>query len=266
MFGEENMVDIKIFDGRKDDVFNALDYFVDELGYELFELFEDEEETDDTYRTKMRERDRASVQKPEDINSGDVLLLLTPFDGEPVALGHDVHDDKVLQCIVSAFGVLFKVEEQTAFTCTVYSLDQSGNRDSFESFISLFKTSMEKVRSNFKDVLFIDATRDEFKAFLKRELNKPGGKEIVLHDAETKEVRRLSQEDMSEDIDLSGLILVGEAQREDESQQIGLVGCEVDESILSEFVVDIVSSYGFDIYRNDKPEIIRVDYKDGMIN
>lgn len=258
-------MDILFFDGTKEDLLEAKEYIVDELGYDIYEIFEDET-ADDGFKYKLRDKDRNDVTTLDDIKDGMVILFTTPLEGDPVAIGYGMNRQEFLTCTVSAFGVMYEADEGTLFSVSLVNLFDDNNRSYYESFKADFKADYKQGYENFKDVMLVETDQDDFYSFIVNEFRKPDVKDLVLFNTNTKDEIKCTPETItSKEAIVPGMVLIGNAQREDDTPQMGFLGYNVDDEKLSVFVVELLESFGFVNVFEHVPDIIHVKFEDGLL-
>lgn len=257
-------MDVLFFDGSKDDVLRAKEHLVDELGYDIYEVFVDDD-ADDDMKYKLRDKNRNDVKTTDDIGEGTVILFTTPLEGEPVAIGYGMNKQAFLSCAVSAFGVMFGSDEGAFFSVSLINLFDDNNRLYYEAFQSDFKADYERTYENFKDIMLVETNRDDFYSFVVNEFNKPDVKDLVLFNTLTGEEVKCTPDTITSKEAISpGMVLIGNAEREDKTPQMGFLGYDVTDDRLSDFVVSFLESFGFVNVSDHVPDIIRVKYEDGI--
>ena len=265
MRNEEVAMDVTVFDGTQKDVFEAIEYLVDELNYDIFEVFIDEDEVDESIKYKLREKERTEIKSRHDIRRGTVVLCMTPLGGEPTAIGYGMNKQPYLKCVASAFGMMFGMDSGVMLSVSVCGLEHDSNRSYFNAFKQDFKTDYERTHRNFKDVKLVETEPEDFYAFLEHEMGLTDRKNLVLIDTETKEEVVCTPDVIQAKDDIKpGMILVGNSEREDGSAQMAFMGYHVLDEKLQDFVSEMLDSFGFRTSPDRRPEVIREKYSDSM--
>lgn len=250
-FDQQVEEDVSIFNGTRKDVFDAMDFLVDQLHFVVLDR-------------ELVLRDASEIQSRHDIQRGDILPFISPFSGDMMCLGFDISNEKDVNRIVYTVGQLGEFEQNTAVGVDYYDLSNDGVRDAYTEMMDDLKAEHQEVMDNLKDILLIEATQEEFHAFIASERQRPENTNTTVYrisDETVKEYDVKKPSDVS-----SGMVLVGESQREDGSSRIGFLGYDIeDDDALINFLYEGLGGVTVPSVLSETPTVTRVAYDSGHI-
>ncbi len=241
--------EVNIFSGSQLDVYNAIEFFIGDLGFVLADA-------------QLVIRDIDEIKSADDIKSGDIIPFITPDRNEIACLGYDISKQEDLERIVYAIGQLNSFEEDISVGVTLHDLNDKIVRDMYESFMDTFKREHTEVLKNFKDILIVEATQLEMHQYLIQEQQRASEKILTVHhvDNESDDEFEINKPD---DIE-SGMFLFGQVERDDGTPQIGLVGYNIEDDAILEYLSKALVGFG-KAMEDIVPEIRREKFSDLLL-
>lgn len=240
--------EVNIFDGTQVDVYDAYEFLVLRLGYVLVDK-------------DLVVREPEEITQASDIQKGDIIPYITPDKSEIACVGYDVSRDEDIQRIVFAIGKLNSFEQDVSVGVNYYSLLNEGTFEMYTNYMDTFKDEHLEVVKNFKDVLVIEATREQFYDYLVKQHSRASEHILTVHHTDDEDDGGEYILESAEDIE-SGMFLFGELQREDGSPQIGLITYDVEDRKITSYLLETMAGSGIGIVDDVELTILRKRFDD----
>lgn len=239
---------VVLFNGTRLDVFNTIEILKDKLDPNMYHVFDKD----------LEGHPIENIEKRHDIRSGDVLPFISPIDGNVYCVGFDLNTEEDFKRAVFLVGSLQGYDDGMAVELFAHSLVDDLGREIFDTFLEEVSEGVDEIRKDLKDVLLVEATKDEFYNFIEEEQSKTNEGTLLIEKPPYTEDTFIEVNTL-EDIE-SGYIISGQSEREDGSLRLGFVGYDVKDEDLQFLVEGISLSLGVPLYK--KAEVTRVGYKD----
>lgn len=244
-FGVNASHEVVVFDGTRKDVFDAIGSLVEQKGFVV-------------YSSDLVIREKEDIQSRHDIHQGDFILFNMPAYEESFVIGFAVGNPKILERIVYAVGTLEELENDVHVAVSKYDLGNDMNREMYEKLLTDFDEQFQAVLDNFRDVLLIEGSKEDIYNVISSYKKQPNEPIIDMYDISSGNEERVEVSTI-EDIS-PGVVLIGEAQREDESPQIAMLAYDVSDDDLLVFMESVYDTMGSLNFSEEPPKIIRESF------
>ena len=250
-FKKKSAIEVTVFDGTRKDVYDSLESLVVNRGFKL-------------YTNELVIRDLDEVHSRHDINKGDFILFMNPKYSDVFAVGFSVSDRDTLEHIVYAVGILEGLDEDAVVGITTYDVGEDPHREMLHDLIEEFDDEREAVIQNFKDILLVEASKQQIYDVIQDLRGRASQNTLDMYNVknyeDVDEVKVESVEDITD-----GFLLIGEAQREDETPQIAVLGYNVEDKDMLKFLDDVFSVMKVMDLKDNPPKIIRQKFEDSRL-